>query len=534
MLNKVKYFSKQLFLLENNRKEIKNENKEVTTKPLQGKDLLPNINIPNDLQLQMKQNEILFYQKLEKFKKEFKNINLFYFSVFTIFSLLFLIYYLKKEPKEFFNELDDLELYLKKLKEHMELNNLNEKRVMFYLENIFKFLKLNNRDSIEQFKKLNSFKDFIYLLNNTDDIYREVLLKILHGCLCYDLQNNLQNFNHEQLNESLLKIFKDYKFDNPIDGSFSILSRMLILSGVCEKLTIEDVETTLQKMEEKNNRIDTLQKEFDEKLSDIILQIERGLNISNEENNKMVEIERQLNNPYRNQEEFYLNSLLISCNFVKLNEHLLKYIRLQFKGNNHLSVIPSIYLLLKYDEISKHDVFRNRLLTNDKEKEMDLCLKRISLVQNIFDSISLDTHEFKNVFIKSKELYKGTYLEYFNEYLFNSQFGHVSESELLQQELLLYKALNLESRDVQVLFELATVLLKREDMTRATQIIQQIQNIYPFFAPIKAILMRYCKSDQAIKVLMQNPFVANQLLSFDKWDVCYKLRLKLQQQQIEK
>jgi len=534
-------------------------------------DLLPKIKIPPHVQQSMKHNEIQFYNIMQKYHyRELKNIRRGSIIWFSIIALIIAYYCLSKDE----HNVEESLLYFIEQFKNLELSD-------DVLINLSKWLKANSRDGIELLEK-NACIDLIiqYLTRETkryiehggaNSVTLSELLSITYMLLKNDqLENKTLLTNHmgtildalKQLTADGFQFeinyvdYKQYTMEQLIENdelinkishhtrALSNMLRLYLSTGL--DMNRNDLEKTIQNLTERNDLLEQAQNHFEERLSVAIQKIERGEQITENEKSYMKRIENKFENPNAVSESFFIASLIahlvergsLSDEDIKSSPVILNFLRKEFKGNNHLSYIPSGYVLVHCNDISQDSIFKTRLSYRLEERDMNLkmLMLRTRMIEMQQDVFILDRLDFKKELVDFKQDVKGTYLEPFLDYFIKSQFGFVGEVELMKQELLLFEAINHESqcgpRDVNLLFELGNTLLQRNDLDKSFQILTQIQIQFPFYTPIRGVLAGICRPSN-LPVLRSSPFLTSQILSMDKWDQCYKLRLTLQKENME-
>ncbi|KAG2393049.1 hypothetical protein C9374_009626 [Naegleria lovaniensis] len=548
--------------------------------------LLPNIKIPSNVQEQMKHNEIQFYQLMKKnHYREFSNIWKGCLVVGSLFGTLMLYYFLKT-PSSMITGGESLGFYLNQVLQEKEQVN------PIVIQNIMKWLKLNNRDGIHMMVQSGALDTLLDILMKTMEKYNnrnqemnemENSSNMLHEVLSImylvvKCDHNLREINSAHLNSEQRKKIERavtallsngfitptnllVRNEDTIENIVNDEKRWLLstthtntlssLLKIAYELSLpiskNDLEKTLQLLQERSNFFQRVKDHFEQRVSKVLQNIERGIEPSQEEKEYMQKIENRFENPHEHAESFFLSALLlklindrvISLDEMKSSQSLMNFLRSEFYGNGHLSFIPCGAILLMMGDISRNSPLRTRLLypvVDEIENNVNINQLRTTLILAQHDYSCLDKKNFRDELSSLRPQVKGTYLEPFLEYIISSQFGYVGEVELLQQESLLYSAVNHESgcgiRDVNLMFELGNLLLKRQDLAKGFEIFSKIQQSFPFYAPIKGVLGGFCMP-QNIKLMLNSQHIANHVLSLDKWDVCYKLRLEVQKQSMK-
>ena len=568
------------------RKSLDHELSEHTTHPPSSSSsktsLLPNIKIPSNVQENMKHNEIEYYQLIQKnHYKEFSMIWKTCLLAGSLFGILLFYYYLKY-PSSMIEGGESLHYYLNQVLK--EKDQVNPKVV----QNIMNWLKLNNRDGIQMMvqsgafdtlldiviEKINKYKNMNQEMNeieNTSKMVQEILSIIYLVVKCDQLhhQDGIISEQRQKIEHAVTMLFRDgfatpanvlVRKEDTIESIVKDEKRWLLstahtntlssLLKIVYELSLpipkNDLEKTLQLLKDRSNFFQLVKDHFERRVGDALQKIERGIELSQEENEYMKKIENRYENPYEHAESFFFGSLLlklledgrISMDEMKSSPLIMNFLRTEFKGNGHLSFIPCGTILLMLGDISSNSLMRIRLLypVNEVEKNVKINTLRTRMILAQHDAKYLDRQNLRDELSKLRPQFKDTYLEPFLEYVIASQFGYVGEVELLQQESLLYSAINHESgcgvRDVNLMFELGNLLLQRSELEKGFEIFSKIQLVFPFYAPIKGVLAGICKP-QNFKLILNSQHLTNHILTLDKWDVCFKLRLQAQKQNMK-
>ncbi|EFC44128.1 predicted protein [Naegleria gruberi] len=267
------------------------------------------------------------------------------------------------------------------------------------ISNIMKWLKLNNRDGvellrnylpsiIEQFSKeckkagnsklLSELTSLIYCVLKCDkNVIQSSDIETVKNSIKELLENGFK-FTSINGNESVEEILKNEKFEDVSIQLSGFINTIKIAEELDVNLTIKDIQNTIQNLNNRNLILSKLQNDYENRIGESLEKIQRGIEITQEEKEYMRKLENKYENPNANSESFFLSSFImdlykrqiISKDDLKSNETVMNFLRKEFKGNNHLSYIPSGYLLVDLDDISKESIFNSRLPSSNREQAL--------------------------------------------------------------------------------------------------------------------------------------------------------------------